>query len=248
MMSAYLLHYHDAGRDLKVLRFAEPKLADIFSYEKLADSRTAKIVTSEESFRDRTNFSIGLMTAIYNALGPSKPVTTFENHDVAARRTFSLLHEKFNHLEVTSVDLAETPPMNVPSTQEMIDMPKAKRANAPGIRKGNARSAGTVAEFKPTRAGTDRAKILELMDGTLTPDQIGSKMGSDKFNAKYVMAHAYCLRRDCGIGYELTKEGFLVALYPRGKSYDDAIKSLVERRAPVNGKSRASQPEEEAAA
>jgi len=234
-MTAYLLHYTDFVKDLEVLKFSEPKLADIYSYDKLPNVRTAKIVSGEDSFRDRTSFSIGLITAIHNALGPERPVAQFDSHDIAARRTFSLLDEKFNHLEVTPVALAVNPPMNVPTSQETIEMPKPKRANAAGVnRKTNKKSAGTVAEFRPTREGTDRAKILKLMDGALTPEEIGREMGGGKFDAKYIMAHAYCLRRDCGIGYELTKDGKLVADYPRGKSYDDAIKPPVEKKQPAN--------------
>lgn len=85
------------------------------------------------------------------------------------------------------------------------------------------RRPGVLSDFKKIRSGTDRANVLKLMTGMKTPAQIADKLGGGKFTARYVMAHAYCLRRDCGIGYELTEEGKLLALYPGELSYRDAV-------------------------
>ncbi len=227
-MTAYLLHYVDFVKDLNVLKFAEPKLADIYGFEKLPSDRSAKIVFGEESFKDHAQFSTSLLVAIYNALGPDKPVGKFESHSAAARRTFALLYAKYNQLEITNVTLAPSdPPIPVSTTKETMTMAKrpakAKKAAAGNGRVVNSRAPGTVAEFKQTRAGTDRARVLTMMDGTMTPDAIAAAMGG-RFNGKYVMAHAYCLRRDCAIGYDLTKDGNLIAVFPGKRTLEDAIK------------------------
>lgn len=240
-MAAYLIHYTDFAKDLQVLKFADAKLADIYGFEKLPPQRTAKVVSGEENFKDYAQFSTSLLVAIYNGMGPDKPVSKFENHVAAARRTFALLYAKHNQLEITEVTLAppEPPsaatdlPINTPD-EETISMPKSAGTTKKSTksRATNHKPAGTVAEFKPTRAGTDRAKVLALMDGTKTPNEIAAEMKVDRFTGKYVMAHAYCLSRDCGIGYELDQDGKLVALYPRGRSLDDAIKETPVKRPP----------------
>lgn len=247
-MTAFLLHYSNFVEDLQVLRFEEPKLADIYGFERLSPERSAKVIVGEENLKDRDAFSPGLLVAIYNALGPDKMITKFETREVAARRTFALLCAKFTWLPVTSVEVAADLPITPPS-QETTDMAKTttatasvRRSRAPGVgRPVTGRTAGTVADFKQTRQGTARQRILQMMDGTLTPDEIGLKMGGGNFTGKYVLAHAYCLRRDCGIGYELTKDGHLIALYPKNRSYADAIKS-------TNDEARAQEPAEQDAA
>jgi len=69
-------------------------------------------------------------------------------------------------------------------------------------------------KHKLPRAGTDRRKVLEMMTGEFTPDEIAAVMKKDKphFNARYVYQHAYCTYRDCGIGYRTVDEK-LVAFY-----------------------------------
>ncbi len=236
-MTAFLLHYRDFVDDLEVLKFEETKLADIYGFERLSPDRSAKVVAGEEHLKDRDAFSPGLLVAIYNALGPDKPVSKFETRDVAARRTFALLHAKYNGLPTTRVEVAADLPITPPSQEMMTmaktttDAPRVRRARAPGVGKQTqGRSAGTVADFKQTREGTARQKILKMMDGTQSPDQIAAVMGGT-FTGKYVLAHAYCLRRDCGIGYELTRDGHLLALYPKNRSYADAIKQTGEASA-----------------
>ncbi len=190
---------------------------------------------------------------IYNALGPDKAVAKFETREVAARRTFALLCAKFSGLPVTSVEVA--PDLHItPPSEEMTTMANrttaaasVRRSRAPGVgRQATSRTAGTVADFKQTREGTARQKILKMMDGTKTPDEISAIMGGT-FTGKYVLAHAYCLRRDCGIGYELTKEGNLLALYPKNRSYADAIKQTGdERQSPISSEQEPEEAEAEA--
>ena len=223
-MTAYLVHYVDFVKDVRVLKFAGPQQAEIYGFEKLPPDRTAKVVEDEDSFRD---FSTNLLVAIYNALSPEKPVSKFETRAAAARRTFAIIYAKFNQLEVTDVSADPAPASTV--TEETTTMPKDAAAKKTRASKGSSKAAGFAADFKQTRAGTDRAKVLALMDGTLTPEEIAAKMGG-RFDAKYVMAHAYCLRRDCGIGYDTTKEGKLVAVYPARRSFADAIKGPTEKK------------------
>ena len=40
------------------------------------------------------------------------------------------------------------------------------------------------------------------------------------------MSNAFCLYRDCGIGYGLTEDGCLTAIFPRGKTLQDAIRRV----------------------
>lgn len=87
------------------------------------------------------------------------------------------------------------------------------------------RAAGTIAAFRTVRSGTDRAHVLKLMNGKHTPHHIAVLLGGGKFTARYVLAHAYCLRRDCGIGYSLDEVGKLIALYPNAHGYEDTVKS-----------------------
>ena len=108
---------------------------------------------------------------------------------------------------------------------------KAAKAAAPREAKVSkvmtGQDAKPLSAFKTVRADTARARLLPLMDGTLTPDEVAVKMseGATKpMEGGYVMQHAYCLHRDCGIGYRVTPEGKLLALYPTGKSLADAIK------------------------
>ncbi len=91
------------------------------------------------------------------------------------------------------------------------------------IKLGSTRPASSLDKFKQIRAETDRAKVLKLMNGTKSADQIAVTLGGGKFTARYVMAHAYCTHRDCGIGYRLTDTGKLLAVYPVERTYRDAI-------------------------
>lgn len=77
-------------------------------------------------------------------------------------------------------------------------------------------------KHKLPREGTDRRKVLELMSGEFTPDEIAAEMRkiNSRFDAKYVYAHAYCTFRDCGIGYRTTEEGKLEALFPKVETAD----------------------------
>lgn len=108
--------------------------------------------------------------------------------------------------------------------EKETNMPRTatkKKTTKPRASKVLAGQAPDSRRFKPIRAGTVRAKVLELMTpGDKTAQQIATRAGIDP---KQVMAHAYCTHRDAGIGYEV-KDGKLKALYPQGVSLAKAIK------------------------
>lgn len=86
----------------------------------------------------------------------------------------------------------------------------------------NVRKQPRTSAFRPVREGTFRATLLRSMDGTKTPEQL-AELGQR--SRSLVMSHAYCLYRDCGIGYGLTKDGSLVAILPRNKTLQDAVRA-----------------------
>lgn len=89
--------------------------------------------------------------------------------------------------------------------------------------RGKGKPAGKVADFRQVKIGSARADILTLMDGTKTAEQIG-KAVKPAVDAAKVGAHAFCLARDCGIGYEYGPNRELKALFPTGKTLADALK------------------------
>lgn len=100
---------------------------------------------------------------------------------------------------------------------------KTKEAAAP--RKIGA-SAGKVADFKPVRAGTARAKVIELgLKAAHTVAQIAARIGKDE---KMVLAHLFCLKRDSGIGYDVDENRRVTVTLPGSKTLEDAIKQPAE--------------------
>lgn len=71
------------------------------------------------------------------------------------------------------------------------------------------------------RPGTDRHRVLRLLDGSRTPTEIGRRLGFAR--PGYALSHLYCLARDVGVGYQLDEEGRATALYPEGESLDTAV-------------------------
>jgi hypothetical protein len=104
---------------------------------------------------------------------------------------------------------------------------QAKRANkdtngaASGYRiKG--KPAKAVAEFKPVRAGTDRAVVLKMaaVKSTASLETIAKEL---KCEPKYIAVHLYSLNRDSGIGYEVDAAGGIELKFPGSKTVKDAI-------------------------
>ena len=98
----------------------------------------------------------------------------------------------------------------------------AKAAAQPAKVPGGKAAAGqdpVPSKFKSVREGTFRAALLRAMDGTKTVAEIAAESGKA---ASLVLSHAFCLTRDCGIGYS-TKDGKLTVVFPEGKTIADAI-------------------------
>jgi hypothetical protein len=77
--------------------------------------------------------------------------------------------------------------------------------------------------FKSARAGTTREAVIRSSGLTLAA--IAHKIGRDR---KTVLAHLFCLNRDCGVGYRV--EGDVVTLiFPKGKTVDDAVRAKAEK-------------------
>ena len=93
-----------------------------------------------------------------------------------------------------------------------------KAAKVPGG-KAAAGQDPVPSKFKSVREGTFRATLLRAMDGTKTVAEIAAESGKA---ASLVLSHAFCLTRDCGIGYS-TKDGKLTVVFPEGKTIADAI-------------------------
>ena len=100
-----------------------------------------------------------------------------------------------------------------------------KEPAAPRVIKGDV---GKVADFKPVRAGTARAKVVKMgAGGDKSVAQIASAIDGDR---KTVLTHLFCMNRDCAIGYEVTDDGKVVLTFPGSKTIDDAIKEPVEKK------------------
>ena len=100
-----------------------------------------------------------------------------------------------------------------------------KEPAAPRVIKGDV---GKVADFKPVRAGTARAKVVKMgAGGDKSVAQIASAIDGDR---KTVLTHLFCMNRDCAIGYEVTDDGKVVLTFPGSKTIDDAIKEPAEKK------------------
>lgn len=113
------------------------------------------------------------------------------------------------------------------ATQAAAKAPKPAKAAKPAKAKtvstrGKGKPAGKVADFRQVKVGSARERILSLMTGQHTAEQIAAMVGG--IDAAKVGAHAFCLSRDCGIGYEYGEGGTLKALFPTGKTLADALK------------------------
>lgn len=182
---------------------------------------------------------------VYNTFA-AKPVKKFETADVGRKRVYELIVKTMGVGAVSdaasvgnpslSQDVAVQPVLpavvterkeveqttavsSSPSVEDDMAKTTTKTKKAPSARKVG-KPAKTVAELGTCRAGTARAKILKLMDGSKTAEAIGKAVGVP---TTMVMAHAFCLHRDVGVGYKLTDDGKLEALFPGQKTIDDVV-------------------------
>jgi hypothetical protein len=212
---------------------------------KFADSKWAGI-----SFDRAEDLSFGgpMLVQLYNhlrgATNPEAPdhLKKFESRARGQERVFALVEEKYLHQPHAAFEAPAKGDLPASSTTDGAegagleegteDMAKKKAAKAAkkakttkpaGEKKprGKGVGPGKVADFRQVREGTDRQKVLKLMNGQHTAEQIAQELGME---SKKVGQIAFCISRDCGIGYSFSDKGRLTAEYPTGKSYKDAVK------------------------
>ncbi|BAQ17921.1 hypothetical protein [Methyloceanibacter caenitepidi] len=72
---------------------------------------------------------------------------------------------------------------------------------------------------RTVRAGTVRAKIINIADGKKTLDQVAKSVKSTRANLRTTLS---CMKRDLGIKYELKDGELLVMSVPRNVQVGDA--------------------------
>lgn len=188
------------------------------------------------------------LVSLYNALAKNDPshidIKKFESRSVGKRRIWDFLNQAHQHKPhetaeaAPAVEKGDTPEAAQPvpgrdENEETDDMAAKKKAAKKAAKKttkpagekkprGKGKSAGKVADFRPVREGTDRQKVLKLMNGQNTAEQIGTELDMP---AKKVGTIVFCMSRDNGIGYEFGPKGQLKALFPGSNTYKDAVKA-----------------------
>ena len=98
---------------------------------------------------------------------------------------------------------------------------KTKSGGVRAVRDAD-RPAGKIGEFRQVRPGTARAIIVTMAGKGVgaSIDAIAEATGLDRTG---VMAHLFCLSRDCGYGYSISKEKIQLE-FPGNRTWHDAIK------------------------
>lgn len=240
MTIAYLVNYPPM-MPTKVYRYDSVDEAE----QAAAKREKCKVVTKAEDLRDLGG---PVLVTVFNSVSP-KLVKRFATLDDAVNRSWRAIEDHFGGIAAKAAEHtaqqqaqaaeAATKPGEIsnPTDEENTDMPnttkKATKSAGNGEKKPrgtkmiSGKPAGRVADFKQVRAGTDRAIVLKMMDGKHTTASIAKAIEDTE---QKVLAHAYCLARDCAIGYKLNDEGKLEALYPGNKSFADAIKPPAEKK------------------
>jgi hypothetical protein len=123
-----------------------------------------------------------------------------------------------NQIRSDNTQAPAAPAASVEPEERTVAKKKVK-AKTNGVGREVGKPAKPVAELKMIRAGTTRAKILALMNGSKTSVQVADAIGIEK---NYLMSHVYCIWRDSGIGYKV-EDGKLTAVYPGQKTIEDVI-------------------------
>ncbi len=179
----------------------------------------AYVIEREED----VTFNGKLLVDVFNALTESG-VKKFESRAAGVKRLVACLPIAARRGD----DLT-----NVPTKEKIVSENETETATkAPRGRKMAESKPADPAKFKPgrIRSGTDRHRILAMMTGASTVEEVGKAMGFAKPN--YALAHFYCLARDCGIGYQLDADGHVTSVYPDGQSLETAIAAPTEPKAP----------------
>lgn len=224
----YLITYRDYLEDVAVFKFAERAHAEAALARPDGD-RAGFVVSPEDSLAE-----IGTPTLLrlYNAWRDEgdREVSKFESRAVGRNRFLVRLETRFRKLPVTEGPAKETAPASAGPVEgategetEMTKTATKRKTNgeAKPRKRGGGQPAGKVSEFKPVREGSIRHGILKLLNGRHTAEDIAKEM---KSKATTVSSHIFCLKRDCGIGYEISEDGKVTALFPTGKTMKDAVR------------------------
>lgn len=174
------------------------------------DDAVTYVLETEADTRTLVNRTL---VGLFNALTTSG-VTKFESHAAGTKRLLSVLPT-----------VAKAPPSQATAAATKKEAPVSETKEGKTTRsKMTTGKPADPEKFKEgrVRSGTDRARVLTLMDGTRTAEEIDAAMAFEKKG--YSLSHFYCLARDCGIGYEFDGERRVSAVYPDGQSLGTAVK------------------------
>lgn len=165
------------------------------------------------------------LVMVYNRIS-EKPVRRFETHAVAIDRTWRALNGAtlaFTPTPEENTAMATTQTTEKPKTK--AEKPaKVKAEKRPRAKDG--KPAKLVSELRQVRAGTARATVLKLISARGGAKVSAVAKAIENTEAR-VYQHAYCLWRDCGIGYQVEDET-ITAVYPGSKGLTDLIKAEKE--------------------
>lgn len=234
-MDTYLLHYFNATYDdLAVTRFLSAQDAEAWM-ETLPEHRTAKLIQSEEDIGAVCS-SLDSLTSLFNMLGPKAIAKKMENRKIGQRRILELIVDRHKNDPVPELPKAVAPE---PEPEPEVEEPPAVAPKAPRKAATKTASAASVLKakkgmpcvperFAPMRAVSYRGKILLLMDGSRTLEQIGVKADKDKADfytakgagalANHVSTTLFSIQRDTGIGFSFDDQNRVTAIPPPGAS------------------------------
>lgn len=244
-MTIFIIQYRNYLEDVKVTRYVDQASASREMAKVHPDPAVSSFVVNTDS--NLAEMSSSMLVTLYNLWRDEgdKEVKKFENRTIARTRFLTRLEVRFGKLPEIEVPAEPAPKPETPAAApppgpgtpasaeakepEMATKTKKekkeKKAKANGEGRVIGKPAGLVADFRQVRDGTDRQKVLKLMDGTKTVSQIAKAIDKDE---KYVLTAAYCLNRDSAIGYGI-EDGKLLATYPGSKTYEDAIKPAASK-------------------
>lgn len=228
-MVAYLIRYRNYLEDTRIEKYATADLAAAALAVPSNDPHEGGFEVFPDS--NLGHISSKCMVDLFNLWRDpdDKVLTKFENRTIARQRFLARLEARAKDIPV--IEEPAKPIATEPKETDMAQKAakKAKTERAPKVTHDRieGKPAGLVADFRPIREGTDRQKVLKLMNGTKTPEGIATQLefvaSGGKPDVKKVLTIAYCIARDSAIGYRMT-EGKMEAIYPGSKTYSDAVK------------------------
>lgn len=188
-------------------------------------------------------FNRAVPLAVEAGLTSFKEVKKFENHEKAVRRCAVLAQairanqKKTAEPAPAAPETTEVSQSAAPETSGETDMAKkakAKKTNGDARKPRVIKKApGSVADLGTIRAGTDRAIVLGLCNGSRTAEQVSAEAkqkvkSKGKMSPGYVLQHLYSANRDAGVGYEVGENGKISLAFPGSKSLKDIVVAKTE--------------------